>query len=170
RQADELADRVDQIGAQAVFVMPLDLLASVLVLETDIQPGTEHRLCLEHMLEAADGEFRRIEVFRVGPEMHAGTGIAFANAANDLQLAALEAIGKMHAVLVAIALDGHLDTRRKRVDYGNPDPMQATGKLVVLVGKLAASMKLGEDQLDARNALFRVDIHRHAAAIVDDLQ
>ena len=31
-------------------------------------------------------------------------------------------------------------------------------------------MQLGEDQLDARNALFWVDVHRHASAIVQNLQ
>ncbi|MNN63151.1 hypothetical protein D3C81_1785090 [compost metagenome] len=31
-------------------------------------------------------------------------------------------------------------------------------------------MQLGEDQLDAADALLRVDVHRHAAAVVDHLQ
>ena len=48
--------------------------------------------------------------------------------------------------------------------------MQAAGELVVLVGELAASVELGEDQLDARHTLFRVDIHRHAAPVIADFQ
>ena len=48
--------------------------------------------------------------------------------------------------------------------------MQTAGELVVLVGKLAARVEFGEDQLDARHTLFRVNVHRHAAAIVADFQ
>src|SRR5690606_3387606 len=44
------------------------------------------------------------------------------------------------------------------------------GELVVLVGELAAGVQLGEDQLDAGDAFFRVDVHRHAAAVVDHFQ
>jgi len=48
--------------------------------------------------------------------------------------------------------------------------VQAAGELVVLVGELAAGVQLGKDQLDTGNALFGVDVHRHAAAIVADFQ
>ncbi|MNT15721.1 hypothetical protein D3C72_1507910 [compost metagenome] len=58
RQAFEFADRVDQIGTQTVFVMPLDFLASAFVFKADQQPRAQHSLGLEHVLEAADGEFR----------------------------------------------------------------------------------------------------------------
>ncbi|MNP51324.1 hypothetical protein D3C76_1456330 [compost metagenome] len=58
RQALEFADRVDQIGTQAVFVMPFDFLAAGLVFKTDQQPRAQDGLGLEHVLEAADGEFR----------------------------------------------------------------------------------------------------------------
>ena len=102
--------------------------------------------------------------------MHAGAGVALANRTDDLQLAGLETVGEGHAVLVAITLDGHLDPGRQRVDHRDTDAVQATGKLVVLVRELAAGMQLGEDQFDARNALLRVDVHRHATTIVDHLQ
>ncbi len=48
--------------------------------------------------------------------------------------------------------------------------MQAAGELVVLVGELAARMQLGEDQLDAGHTLFRVNVDRHATAVVADFQ
>ncbi len=48
--------------------------------------------------------------------------------------------------------------------------MQATGELVIFVGELAARVQATEDQLNRRNTLFRVDIHRHAATVVDDFQ
>ncbi|MNF76937.1 hypothetical protein D3C84_590630 [compost metagenome] len=48
--------------------------------------------------------------------------------------------------------------------------MQTAGELVVLVGELAARVEFGEDQLDARNTFFGVNVHRHAATIVADFQ
>ncbi|MNQ53568.1 hypothetical protein D3C85_676110 [compost metagenome] len=48
--------------------------------------------------------------------------------------------------------------------------MQTAGELVVLVGKLAARVEFGEDQLDTRHALFRVNVDRHATAVVTDFQ
>ncbi|MNN10060.1 hypothetical protein D3C81_1229710 [compost metagenome] len=56
RQALELADRVDQVGTQAIFVVPFDLLAAGLVLEADQQARAQYGLGLEHVLEAADGK------------------------------------------------------------------------------------------------------------------
>ncbi|MNQ53570.1 hypothetical protein D3C85_676130 [compost metagenome] len=58
RQALEFADRIHQIGTQAVFVMPFDFLAGGLVFKTDQQARAQNGLGLEHVLEAADGEFR----------------------------------------------------------------------------------------------------------------
>lgn len=48
--------------------------------------------------------------------------------------------------------------------------MQAAGELVVFVGELTARVQTTEDQLNGGNTLFRVDIYRHAAAVVDDFQ
>ncbi len=169
-QAQVLTDRVHQVGAQAVLVVPLDLLAGALVLEADAQPRAEHGLGLEHVLEPADGKLRRVEILGIGPEAHAGAGVALADAADHFQITGLEAVGEAHAVLAAIALDGHLDTGRQRVDHGDADPVQTTGKLVVLVGKLAARVQLGEDQLDTRHPFLGVNVHRHAAAVVDHFQ
>ena len=47
--------------------------------------------------------------------------------------------------------------------------MQAAGVFVILVGELAARMQAREDQFDAADLLFRMDVHGHAAAIVLDL-
>lgn len=48
--------------------------------------------------------------------------------------------------------------------------MQAAGELVIFVGELTARVQTTEDQLNGGNTLFRVDIYRHAAAVVDDFQ
>jgi hypothetical protein len=44
--------------------------------------------------------------------------------------------------------------------------MQAAGELVVLIGEFPARVQPSEDQFHARNLLFRVDVDRHAAAVV----
>ena len=48
--------------------------------------------------------------------------------------------------------------------------MQAAGELVGLVGEFAAGVQAREDQLDAAHLLLRMDVDRHAAAVVRDLQ
>ena len=48
--------------------------------------------------------------------------------------------------------------------------MQTAGKLVVLIGELTARMQAAQDQFDRRNAFFRVNIHRHAASVINDFQ
>lgn len=165
-QALEVADRIFQVGAQAVFVVPLDLLAGTFVFKAHQQARAQHGLGLEHMLEAADGKFRRIEVFRVRREVHAGAGIALANSADHFEVGGFVAIGEGHLVFVAVALDLDPDLRGQGVDHRNTHAVQAAGELVVLVGELAAGVQLGQDQLDARHTLFRVNVHRHAAAVV----
>ncbi|MNL21378.1 hypothetical protein D3C87_1426650 [compost metagenome] len=58
RQALEFADRIHQVGTQAVFVMPFDFLAGGLVFKTDQQPRAQNGLGLEYVFEAADGKLR----------------------------------------------------------------------------------------------------------------
>ncbi len=48
--------------------------------------------------------------------------------------------------------------------------MQAAGELVILVRELAAGVQLGQDDLDPRHLLLRMDVDRHAAAVVDHRQ
>ena len=169
-QPQGVAHGVDQIGSQPVFVMPFAALAARFVEEAHRQARAEHRLGLEHVLEAADGELGRIEVLGVRPEVHAGAGIALADAADHGQFAGLEAVGEGHGVFVALALDAHLDAGRQGVHHRDAHAVQAAGELVVLVGELAAGVQLGQDQLDAGDALFRMDVHRHAATVVYHLE
>ena len=59
---------------------------------------------------------------------------------------------------------------RQRVHDRHADAVQAAGELVVLVRELAAGVQPREDQLDAADLLLRVDVDRHAAAVVRDFQ
>ena len=122
------------------------------------------------MLEAADGELEAVEILGVRPEVHAGAGVALAHRADHFQVAGLVAIGEGDAVLVAVAAHAHFDAGRQGVDHRDTDTVQTTGELVVLVGELTAGVQLGEDQLDAANALFRVDVDRHTAAVIGHFQ
>ena len=47
--------------------------------------------------------------------------------------------------------------------------MQTAGKLVVLIGKFTTCVQTGEDQFNTGNAVVRVHVHRHAAAVVGHL-
>ncbi|CAH0324758.1 hypothetical protein SRABI106_04499 [Rahnella aquatilis] len=48
--------------------------------------------------------------------------------------------------------------------------MPAAGELVIFVGEFTARVQTPEDQFDRRNAFFRVDIHRHAATVINDFE
>ena len=78
------------------------------------------------------------------------------------------AIGKRHAVKLAIAFDGDFEFARQGIDDGYADTVQAAGELVVLVGKFAACVQGAEDDFDPRFALFGVDVDRHSAPVVGD--
>ena len=64
----------------------------------------------------------------------------------------------------------HSRCLRERVDHRDADAVQAAGEFVGLVGEFAAGVQAGEDQLDAAHFLLRMDVDRHAAAVVGDLQ
>jgi len=74
-----------------------------------------------------------------------------------------------HAVFVAVATDGDLDTVGQRIDHRYAHAVQAAGEVVVLAGEFATRMQAGQDQLDARDAFIRMDVYRHAAAVVAHL-
>ena len=48
--------------------------------------------------------------------------------------------------------------------------MQTTGKLVVLVRKLATGMQAGQHYLDPRHTLFRMKINRHTPTVIANFQ
>src|SRR5690606_3892285 len=162
-----------QVVRKAVLVIPLvaaiALAASGVVDELHAQAGAQHRLGTQHVDETADGYVGGIEVLGVGQEAHGGAGVALSDLVNDLQLGLLLAPLKAHAVKVAAALDLHFQPAREGIDHGYTDAVQTAGEAVALVGELAAGVQAREDQFHAADLLFRVDVHRHAAAIVTHL-
>ena len=122
------------------------------------------------MLQLGDREFGRIEVARLRPEAHPSAGIATTASAGDGQLLHLLATLEGDVIDLTIATYRHLDPVGEGVYYRNTHPVQTAGELVVLVGELAARVQLAEDQLHPADPLFRVDIDRHAAAVVDHFE
>ena len=47
--------------------------------------------------------------------------------------------------------------------------MEPPGKAITFIGKFTAGMQLGQNDLDTGNPLFRVEIHGHAAPIIQNL-
>jgi hypothetical protein len=166
----DLAELVREIGAEVAGEEPLVLLAGGLVVEAELQARTEHRLGLEHVAQLRHRELLGVEILGVGPEAHRGAGIALAGGADDLELRGDLAVLEADVVFLAAALDPALELLRERVDHRHADAVQAAGELVVVAVELAARVQAREDELDAAHLLLRVDVDRHAAAVVGHLE
>ncbi len=158
-----------QVVAQAVLVIPGLGLAGRLVGQPDGQARAQHRLGAQQVAQRAHVEFRGVEILRVRPEAQPGAGVPAADGADHFQRAGAVAVAEADAVLAAFALDVDLHQRGQRVDHRHAHAVQATGEGVVAVAELAAGVQPGQDQFDAGDLLLRVDVHRHAAAVVADL-
>lgn len=102
--------------------------------------------------------------------MHAGAGVAFAAGAGHRQILHFVAVFEGDAVDVAVAAHVDFHPLRQGVDHRDPNAVQAAGELVVFIREFTAGVQPAQDQLNRRHALFRVDVHRHAAAVVDHFQ
>jgi hypothetical protein len=161
---------LEQIVLEAVFVVPGCLFLAGLVAEADGQSGAEDGLGLEQMLEAAGGETRAVEIAVIGPEAQTGARLLAGDLADGLQVRDLVAVGEGHVVFLAVALDPDLQVPGEGVDDRDAYPVETTGEAIAVVGELAPGVELGEDDLDSGQALVGVEVHRHATAIVADLQ
>src|SRR5690606_32520526 len=65
--------------------------------------------------------------------------------------------------------DGHVEPAGQGVDGRGADPVQSTGGLVAGAAEPAASVQLGQHQLDAGEPGPGVDVGRDAPAVVVDL-
>ena len=164
------AQRLLQIISEAILVMPGDLFAGRFVGERDFQPRTQHRFGAQDVLEPGHGKLGRIKIARIRPEPQGGAGRPARRRADLFQIGRLVAAGEGHVVLLAVALDPDFEMTGQRVHYRHADPVQAAGEAVVAVGELAAGVQAGQDQFDAGNALFGVQVHRHPAPIVGHRQ
>ena len=106
-----MADEVDDAAGVAVDDRLL-LVVGALVLEADLEALVEERHHLQALEHGGGPELGAlgVEDRRVGPEGDGGAGAAPGRLADDLELAlGLAAVGELHAVVVAVAVD--LDDR-----------------------------------------------------------
>jgi hypothetical protein len=89
---------------------------------------------------------------------------------DDLELRGAGAVLEGHVVLFTFAPYPHLEVRRQCVHHGNADAVQAAREGVGLIREFSAGVQAGEDELDAGDLLLRMQIHRHAAAVVAHLE
>ena len=155
-----------QVGGEAVLVAPFVVFAADLVVEADVQSGAEHGFGFQRLFEAGDSVVRRVKVAFVNPEAHAGAVAAFADGFHSGERFDDFAVGADEAVAAAVALDFDFQTGGEGVHHGDADAVQAAGVVVVFAAEFAARVQAGEDEFDAADAFFGVDIDRHAAAVV----
>ncbi|MNS51838.1 hypothetical protein D3C72_845350 [compost metagenome] len=102
--------------------------------------------------------------------MDAGPGITFTAGTDNLKVLYFIAVFKGDVVDLAVAAHGHFHALREGVDHGDPHAVQAAGELVVFIGELTARVQTAKDQFDSRDTLFRVNIDRHTAPVVDHFE
>ena len=167
RQQLETLERLEQVVGQPVLVVPLGRFLGLFDVKLDPEPGAQYRFRAQHVLQPRHRKRRAVEVFRIRPEAQRGARVFLADAAGLLELGFFVAVGETNGVFLALAAHAHVELLRQRVDHRHADAVQAAGKLVILVGKLAARVQLGEDNLDPGYLLLRMEIDRHAAAVID---
>ncbi len=145
----------------------LGLLA--LHVEADPQTRAEHGLGPQKVLEPGNGDVDGVEVAGIGLERDAGSRVPLAHGPFGLQLARGLAALVALAVNLALALHLYLEPFGQGVHHGHPHPVQATREVVVFVVEFAAGVESGQDQLHPGNFVLGVDVHGHAAAVVDHL-
>ena len=166
RQMLHLAHRLEQVFLQSAGITPFDLLFRFGDLQPNGESRAQHRLRPQHMFQSFDRNLVGIEILLVGPETNGRARIGLANLAHLLELAAFFAAGETQVVFDTTAADPDLKILRQCIDNGYTDTMQSAGVLIIILVEFSASMQAGQDQFDTRNLFFRMDIDRHAAAII----
>ncbi len=163
---------VEQVAAQAVFVLPRLALARLFVDEHDLDARQQHRLRAQQTLQLAERQVRRIEVFRIRPHLHARAGFLLA-APRRLRRERLDHVAFREAELghLAVAPDRHVESRRECVRHRYADAVQAARERIRAARglvELAARVQAREHDLDDRHAFFGMHAERDAAAVVLD--
>ena len=101
-----------------------------------------------------------------GQESHLGAALALGRIADQLEILLGVAVAEAHEVFLAAAPDVQVEMLAERIDHGSAHTVQAARDLVGVLVEFSAGMELGEDHVGGGNALFLVDVDRHAAAVV----
>ena len=167
-QGFDVGEGFAQIGGEPVFVLPFLTFAFELVVEDDVEPGTEDGLGAQDVVESGDGEFGGVEETGIGPEGDLGAGVALSDLADGVEFGDLFTMGKGHGVLDALPFYADFEMFGEGVDDGNTDAMEPAGEAIVFGGEFAAGVEASQDDLNAGYVFLGMDVDGHAAPVVDD--
>lgn len=114
-QAQVFADRIDQIGAQAVFVMPFDFLAAGFVLKSSpTSPGHNTALALSTCLRRLTENLKLSKYLASGQKCTLVPVLRFTHRADDFKLTGFIAVAEGDAVFVTPSRRTRTSTRVDR--------------------------------------------------------
>ena len=163
-----LVDVADEILDPALVVELLGLRAlAALVGDRDPQAARQERRLAQALLERGVLEGQRLEDVGVRAEVDRRAGLGRRVALLHRPLRHAAHVGLLP--LEAVALDGHVELVRERVDDRDADAVQAAGDLVAAaLAELAAGVQDREHDLEGGLALLLHLRDGDAAAVVDD--
>ena len=109
---------------------------------------------------------RFLKDFAVGLEPHLRARLLRRHGSHHLELRLRDPTLEVHVMLLAVALDPHLELLGQGVHHRHTHPVQTAGHLVGVLVKLAAGMQHRHGEFHTRHLLHRVHVHRNAAAVV----
>ncbi len=179
--SEELAELGD---AAVVAELLLVRLVTAPVADDDLKAGHEERGLASSRDELLIGELGALdEDLRIGPVAHTRTGLGLGHLADLAQLVGGRELGvgtltgehtrdaatEGHRPGRAALVDLDIEPRRQRIDHRRADAVEAAGRDVGATAELPACVQLGVDDLDAGEAGLLLDVDRHAATVVLDL-
>ena len=144
------------------------MLGAALVGQDDPHAGVQEGQLAQAMFQRGEVELGLGEGAGGGQEGHFRAVLALVGLAHDLQVAFRLAVPEAHVVFLAVAPDAQVEMLRQGVHHRRADAVQAARDLVGILVELPAGMELRQDHVGGRDALFLVDVGRHAAAVVAD--
>ena len=161
-----VAVQIGDEGLQAAVVDESLILAGALVRQPDTDAGIEEGQFTQPFGQDIVVEFDVAE--RIPGRFEIALGAGFIRFADSFQrfLRFPVRIGLFENI--AVAPNGEPEFAGKGIDYRHAHAVQTTGYLVAVVVEFAAGMQGGHDDLGGRDAFVRMDIHRDAAAVVQD--
>src|SRR4029079_6286721 len=101
-----------------------------------------------------------------GQKRHLGAALALGRVADQLEVLLRVAHAEAHEVFLAAAPDVEVKLFGERVDHGGAYAVQSARYFVGILVEFSAGVELGENHVGGGDALFLVDVDRHATAIV----
>ncbi len=118
------------------------------------------------MLKRFDCIFGRVEEAGIRPKSHLGPSILLTHFADHGQRLGRITIGKGHGMHLRVFFDLNFDPSRQGVNNTDTHPVQTAGEFVIFAREFTACVQTGQDQLNPRYAMLRMNIHRHTSTVV----